>query len=92
MSASPYRRFWFRFAPLDLPTPLNLGCGVTAIDDDDALSLLTRRVFADGTLPTVVECIRDVDICTLDPGHVLPNMGVVAWRGVWFPLGYKEPD
>jgi hypothetical protein len=28
---------------------------------------------------------EDVDIQTLDQGHVLPNMGVPSERGVWFP-------
>ena len=39
------RRFWFKFAPFGYPTPLNLGCSVTAHDLDDALRLIKERVF-----------------------------------------------
>ena len=28
-----------------------------------------------------------IDVRTLDPGQVLPNVGVVSNRGIWFPLG-----
>jgi hypothetical protein len=34
------------------------------------------------SLTTVVP---DVDIRTLDQAHVIPNMGPVVFRGVWFP-------
>lgn len=33
--------------------------------------------------------IEDVDVSTLDPEHVLPNTGVPAARGIWFPLGHS---
>jgi hypothetical protein len=86
-----YRRYWFRFEISDIPTPLNLGCGVTACDYDDALTLLRERVFPGRELPRIVECIEDVDVSTLDRNHVRPNMGVVVYPGVWFPLGYERP-
>lgn len=82
------RRFWFRFEPLGEPSALNRGCGVTAHTLDDALLLLRERVFTGRQLPRIAETIEDVDIRTLDQGHVIPNMGVVSIRGVWFPLGF----
>ena len=85
---SQLKRYWFRFATIPRPTPLNLGCGVTARDYDEAFGMLKARVFAGAALPSVVECVEDVDVQTLDTKHVLPNLGVVAERGVWFPLGY----
>ena len=31
---------------------------------------------------------EDIDVRALDPNHVLPNIGNVTSRGIWFPLGY----
>ena len=81
------RRYWFQFCDLGSGTPLNLGCGVTARDYADALELMTNRVFKGGTVPTISGCVEDIDVSTLDERHVLPNIGVVAIRGVWFPQG-----
>jgi hypothetical protein len=62
---------------------------VTAYSLDDAKSLLDQSVFKDRTWPQVVEIIEDVDVSTLDRGHVIPNMEPPVWRGVWFPIGYR---
>lgn len=82
------RRFWFNFKDVAPFSPLWLGCGVTSYDHSDALQLLARTVLAEYPQLKVDTVIEDVDIRTLDAGHVLPNMGVPAVRGVWFPLGY----
>lgn len=82
------RRFWFRFAGLSRPSALTLGCGVTAHDQEDALKVLRERVFAQGSFPAILECLEDVDVSTLDERHVLPNLGDVTARGIWFPQGY----
>lgn len=84
------KRFWIEFERLERPDPLNLGCGVTAHNYDDALSLISTRIFPDKTIPTIVAVSEDVDVSTLDANHVLPNMGVVVKRGIWFPLGYEK--
>jgi hypothetical protein len=89
---SNLRRYWFRFGELPPFTILRLGCGITAFNKDDAIVLLRERVFAGREMPTIAEVTEDVDISTLDRGHVLPNMGVVGIRGVWFPLGYEQAD
>jgi hypothetical protein len=84
------RRYWFRFdgiGPDVLPTG---GCGVTAHSYDDALFILSQTIFKDQIMPAVVEMIEDVDIRTLDQGHVVPNMEAPVWRGVWFPKGYRQ--
>lgn len=81
------RRFWFEFAPgSDVPAGLRLGCGVTAFDLDDARRMIRERVFR-GDAPPAVKIVEDVDVSSLDPGHVLPNMFAPNTRGVWFPLG-----
>ena len=83
------RRFWFQFdVSNDLSPGVRMGCGITAYDQEDALRLLRERVFFETTVPRPLDIVEDVDISSLDAGHVLPNMGNVAIRGVWFPLGY----
>ena len=83
------RRFWVRFAQLPYPTAINLGCGVTAVDLDDALSLIQRQAFDPDPLPAVVECIEDASLDQIEQKHARPNVGNVLLRGVWFPQGYS---
>jgi hypothetical protein len=79
-------RYWFEFEPTTKPTRWSsFGCGVTALDYDDAVRLLRERVFKGHELPPITRCVENVDVRTLDRGHVLPNMGVVIFRGVWWP-------
>lgn len=80
------RRYWFEFEHFDHPMALNMGCGVTARDYEDAVRILQERVFAGQPLPRIARVHQDVNIQDLDKDHVLPNMGNVAQRGVWFPL------
>lgn len=83
------RRFWFQFSrSIELPSGVRIGCGVSAFDRTDAMALLQDRVFTGLRAPEPVSVFEDVDVSSLDPGHVLPNMGNPAVRGVWFPLGY----
>jgi hypothetical protein len=81
-------KFWFTFSDLPEYSPLNLGCGVTAFDSNDAIKLLEERVFSSSGNLKIKSTVNDVNIETLDPGHIIPNMGIVAIRGIWFPLGY----
>lgn len=82
-------RFWFEFDVNNpLPAGVRMGCGVTASSIDDATSLLADRVFKGASVPKITRVVQDVDISSLDAGHVLPNMGLPVRRGVWFPLGY----
>ncbi len=71
-----------------MPTVLNMGCGVTAHDYDDAIDLLRERVFG-GRAPDVIAFEEEVDVSKLDKNHVIPNMGSVVVRGIWFPDGYN---
>ncbi|TAM83995.1 MAG: hypothetical protein EPN47_04090 [Acidobacteria bacterium] len=85
-------RYWFEF---DLShsqarqVPDGLGCGVTAFDYEDAITLMKDRVFEGGELPPIRNVIEDVDISTLDEKQVRPNMDIPFFRGVWFP---KRPS
>jgi hypothetical protein len=81
------RRFWFRFEgdASSLPAGTALGCGVTAVNRPDAEQLVRSEVFGGEPLPPFVEVVEDVDVRGLDEGHVVPNMGDLSVRGVWFP-------
>ena len=84
------KRFWFEFDTSTLkfvPYGTNIGCGVTAYDYEDALSILEERVFQ-AQLPGMTAVIPDVDVRNLDQNHVIPNMSSPNSRGVWFPQGY----
>ncbi len=85
------RRFWFEFAagnPEDLPPGVRMGCGATARTIDEATALVQQRVFGGATLPPIRRVVPDIDVSTLDAGHVRPNMGNPVVAGIWFPLGY----
>jgi hypothetical protein len=70
-----------------------LGFGITARDRDDAMTLLARASTAltgkpaDATMiETLIETWREIDVADeLDQNHVVPNMGMLLRRGVWFP-------
>lgn len=78
------RRYWLEFKASDAPFGLALGCGVTAFDIEDALRLVTRAT--GGDLPPPSRVVEDVDVATLDRGHVLANMYPPSERGIWFPM------
>jgi hypothetical protein len=85
------RRFWFEFTvarPEDLPPGVRMGCGVTAHTLEQATALVQERVFGGAALPPTRIVVSDIEISTLDPGHVRPNMGNPVIEGIWFPLGY----
>lgn len=84
------KRYWLEFAldpthVTDREAFLLKGCGVTAHSRDDCLHLVMRVVLRGDRLPEVRDVIENVDVSTLDKNHVLPNMGLVTERGVWFP-------
>ena len=77
-------RYWIEFDASDAPFGMTSGCGVTAFDREDAMRLLSQAI--GGSPPAAVRVIEDVDVSTLDEGHVLPNMHPPSGRGVWFPM------
>ena len=87
------RRYWFKFditIQNNPPIGTLVGCGVTAYNYDDAMNLIKEMVFKTINIPPLIECIEDVNVLSLDSNHVLPNMGLVTVRGIWFPLGYEK--
>ena len=83
------KRYWFNFDELPKYSLLRFGCGVTAYNCDDAISLISQSIFKDEAMPPIKSVIENVDISTLDQGHVIPNMEAPVWRGVWFPKGHR---
>lgn len=78
--------YWAKFQPPGGPSNLNLGVGVTARSEEDARRLL-ERAFPEAQLVnlTVVS-----DASELDQKHVVPNMGNLLARGIWFPVGFEQ--
>ncbi|WPV00060.1 hypothetical protein SNE26_29035 [Mucilaginibacter sp. cycad4] len=90
MTATKFTRYWFEFEfSHNIPPGLGYGCGITAYSYDDALGILSRDVFKGG-IPTIKNLTENIDVSTLDAGHVLPNILPPTSRGVWFPYGYKN--
>jgi len=86
-----YKRFWFEFkidSAFNYPPGIGFGCGVTAVDYNDAIKILDEKVFTVTERPPFKRVVEDVDIRELDQGHVIPNMNPPIYRGVWYPLGY----
>jgi hypothetical protein len=92
--------YWIKFEPMEVrrftpegsgevshcvPSPFNLSMGVTARDEADAI-YLAQFVLGDRNIASISP-VTDID--ALDHGHVLPNMGNVFVRGVWWPRGYE---
>lgn len=84
--------FWISF-PLDPNLPF--GIGVTAYSEEDARMLLAERGindwFANARQIVVKEGVRNQD---LDQRNVVPNIGPLQFRGVWYPcmnIGFGAP-
>jgi len=80
------KRYWveFDYQVMNFSSP---NYGVMAYSVDDALLILKEKVFKYAVMPEPTRLTGNVDISTLDAGHVLPNMAVPHWRGIWFPQG-----
>jgi hypothetical protein len=83
------RRYWFI---LDIDQPYGTrNIGVTTFSEEDA------RTFAEQAINnfswpdhyrlmlTSAECMVDINVQLLDQDHVIPNIGAVTFRGVWWP-------
>jgi hypothetical protein len=63
------------------PSPLNLGCGVTAHNPEDAVEILRTQIFALYGEREIEEIVEDVALGSLDADHILPNIGNPAAMG-----------
>ena len=74
--------FWI--IPPDTPGPV--GFGATGYSLDDALRIIRDLGY---DLPMDVRLLRiteGVTVAELDQNHVVPNMGPIVVRGMWYPL------
>ncbi len=81
-------RYWieFDFTIYDRHTIyIQHGYGVTAENTNEALRLIKEQLFENEELPPVKKIIENVDIRTLDAGHVQPNIGICVFKGIWYP-------
>lgn len=86
-------KYWFEFETTQnvISRGLQIGCGVTSFSYADALQLIKKKIFEDGLLPQITNYVENVDVRTLDRGHVIPNiMWSPSERGIWFPQGYHD--
>jgi hypothetical protein len=72
------RRFWFGLS-------VGLGIGVTAATEVEAKAMAEAERGQSFQNATITSVISDVDVSTLDPKHILPNIGPSVVRGVWYP-------
>jgi hypothetical protein len=85
MSDQALHRYWLRFDPTrPIPVGFQMGCGITAFSQDDAMRLL-RKVYPERFEIRVSEVVTDVALSDLESRHVIPNIGDHTQRGVWFP-------
>ena len=59
--------------------------GVTAYSESEAIAFSEKIATRLNRSFELADIKIDIDISTLDSGHVLPNMGLVTERGVWYP-------
>ena len=85
------KRYWFVLYPNWRYGPLNVGATATSAEEAKELILKNfRKINYNEPLQVLetnenIEVIENIDIQLLDQEHVLPNMGPVIFKGVWFP-------
>ena len=83
------RPYWIKIRRPKEPTALGLGVGITARSELDARDIFEQVVGRGSYVVVSVEPIDDM--AALDQNHVVPNMGNIFIRGVWYPQGYRLP-
>jgi hypothetical protein len=85
-------RYWFEFKESDEVALLGLhrGCGVTAVNFDDAINILKQRIFKHKEVPALEKYVENIDIEKLDQGHIIPNMWTPNYRGIWYPMSFHD--
>ena len=68
---------------------LSLQVGVTAYSLDDAKFLLKEKyfeaIFGEVETPQIKKVTENIQFKDLDQNHIVPNMGPITERGVWYP-------
>jgi len=84
MAGAELTAFWIKSPLPEAP----LGFGVTAWSLDDAFGVIAALDYG-RYLPADLSCVEvheDIQVAELDQSHVIPNMGPIAVRGMWYPF------
>ena len=81
MKNASLTKYWLTF---NATTSHALGIGVTAYGLEDAIRLVSETLFKSEPLPALEHRIVTT-LEELEPNHVLPNIGLIMFRGIWFP-------
>jgi hypothetical protein len=76
--SGPLHSYWFSLSE-------GLGIGLTALDANEALELAEATRAEHFPKAMLRGVVTDIRVAQLDQGHVVPNMGPIVVRGVWFP-------
>lgn len=85
------KRYWFILYPEHRYGPFNVGVTAVSVGEAKELALKNfRKINYYEPLQLLeenedVEVIENIDIQLLDKENVLPNIGPVIFKGVWFP-------
>lgn len=81
--ASGLTPYWIR-----PPREYSLGFGVTAWSLEDALDIIYKLDYGEYLPDDLAELqiIEGITFGELDQGHVVPNMGPMNLRGMWYPF------
>ena len=82
------KRFWFVRNTEDRFGVHNYG--VTANTKDEATDILMKYLTKfdreeSKRIKKDTEVIENIDVRLLDQNHIIPNMGVVTFKGIWWP-------
>lgn len=86
------KTYWYSF-PSD--TRLPLGIGVTAYSRSDADELIQQQGITWHQKAKEINVVENVTIADLDQSNIVPNIGPMQFRGVWYPcqnIGYGAPE
>lgn len=85
------KTYWIIF-PENLELPF--GVGVAAMSVDDMFFLIEREGIDWHKHASKTEIKEDISIADLDQSNIVPNIGPMQFRGVWYPcqnIGYGAP-
>ena len=75
-----FKTYW-----IEAPATHTLGLGVTGFSRDDAFQLLSASGYDLRSDDPSVRITEGIQVADLDQSHIVPNMGPIVFRGVWFP-------
>jgi hypothetical protein len=87
------RTFWITF-PKATGCTFPIGFGVTAWSEADAFRLLEQQGYDQHRRAEEIVVTADVNVTDLDPRNVVPVMGPIVVRGIWYPpmnVGWGAP-